>query len=134
MGGNQKAAIISGVRVNRIKYFVFILSGILASIAGLMFAARLKSVPPTAGLTVVLEVLTAVVLGGTLVTGGVGTLSGSLLGIVALLLFVNIFSINAIDPYWNIIILGIAVILIVGFERIRNGIKALFARRKIQKQ
>jgi len=130
-GGNERAAIISGIKVNKIKYFVFMLSGFLASVAGLMFAARLKSVPPTAGLSVVLEVLTAVVLGGTLVTGGVGALSGSFLGIIALLLFVNIFSINAIDPYWNIIILGAAVILILGFNSIRDSIKKLFHNKKI---
>jgi len=126
IGGNSRAALISGINVNRIKYFVFILSGFLASISGLIVAARLKSVPPATGQSMMLEVLTAVLLGGTMITGGVGNIGGSMLGVVVMLFFINIFSINAINPFWTQVLLGLSIILIVGSSGIRTYFITLY--------
>lgn len=132
MGGNEIAANISGIYVNRIKYFVYILSGFLSSISGLMLASRVNSAPPNVGLYIPLEVVTAVVVGGTLITGGEGSILGSFFGIFAMVLLLNGFNILGINPFWNLIVLGMIMVFIVGYERIVSIFSPLFSKKSRQ--
>ena len=76
IGGNEKTAFISGVYVKRVRYFVYCLSGFICALAGLLFTARIRAVIPDAGLNAPLEVITAVLIGGTTIYGGKGLYSG----------------------------------------------------------
>jgi ribose transport system permease protein len=130
VGGNEKTAFISGVYVKRIRYFVYCLSGFICALAGLLFTARIRAVIPDAGLNAPLEVITAVLIGGTTIYGGKGSILGSLLGIFAMYLLLNGFSLLGLNPFWEVIILGVILIVVIGQEGIINSFKASFSRRK----
>lgn len=92
IGGNEEAARMMGVRVERIKIVTYILSGVLAGLAGALLAARLNSGLPTAGAGYELQSIAAAVIGGVLLTGGVGTVTGALSGVLLLGLIQNIIN------------------------------------------
>ena len=122
VGANENTAYISGIYVKRIKYFVYIASGFICALAGLMFTVRIRAAIPDAGINAPLEVITAVLIGGTAITGGKGSVLGSILGILAMYLLLNGFSLLGLNPFWNVIILGIILIYVVGQENISKGV------------
>ena len=130
IGGNEKTAFISGVYVKRIRYFVYCLSGFICALAGLLFTARIRAVIPDAGLNAPLEVITAVLIGGTTIYGGKGSILGSLLGILAMYLLLNGFSLLGLNPFWEVIILGVILIVVIGQEGIIRSFRASFARQR----
>jgi ribose/xylose/arabinose/galactoside ABC-type transport system permease subunit len=79
-------------------------------------------------------VITAVLIGGTAITGGKGSVLGSLLGILAMYLLLNGFNLLGLNPFWQTIILGIILIYVVGQENIVRGLRAFFNRRKVEKR
>jgi ribose/xylose/arabinose/galactoside ABC-type transport system permease subunit len=81
------------------------------------------------GITSPLEVITAVLIGGTAITGGKGSVFGSLLGILAMYLLLNGFNLLGLNPFWEVIILGIILIYVVGQDNIVRGLRAFFGRR-----
>jgi ribose transport system permease protein len=99
IGGNEKAAILSGINVKRIKIFNYMLTGLLAALAGIIITARLGSASTTAGKGLELRVISAVIIGGASLRGGVGTVAGAFLG--ALLMSVIISSINLLGIALN---------------------------------
>ena len=129
IGGNERTAFLSGVQVDRMKYLVYALSGFISALAGLMYTARIRAVVPDMGITSPLEVVTAVLIGGTAITGGRGSVLGSLLGILAMYLLLNGFNLLGLNPFWQVIILGILLIYVVGQENIVRGVRSFFARR-----
>lgn len=92
IGGNEDAARMMGIRVERIKIATYMISGALAGLAGALLAARLNSGLPTAGTGYELQSIAAAVVGGVLLTGGVGTLTGALSGVLLLALIQNIIN------------------------------------------
>jgi ribose transport system permease protein len=129
----ERTAYLSGVHVNRMKFLVYSLSGLICSLAGLMYTARIRAVVPDMGITSPLEVVTAVLIGGTAITGGKGSVFGSLLGILAMYLLLNGFNLLGLNPFWQVIILGIILIYVVGQENIVRGLRARFSRRKAER-
>jgi len=130
IGANERTAFLSGVHVNRMKYLLYGLSALICSLAGLMYAARIRAVVPDMGITSPLEVITAVLIGGTAITGGKGSVFGSLLGILAMYLLLNGFNLLGLNPFWQVIILGIILIYVVGQENIARGLRAFLGRRR----
>ncbi len=130
VGGNEKTAFLSGVFVNRVKYLVYCLSGLIAALAGLLYTVRVRAVIPDTGINAPLEVITAVLIGGTSIFGGKGSVFGSLLGILAMFLLLNGFSLLGLNPFWEVIILGIILIYVVGQEGITRGLRLVFGKRK----
>jgi ribose transport system permease protein len=130
VGGNEKTAFLSGVFVNRVKYLVYCLSGLIAAFAGLLYTVRVRAVIPDTGINAPLEVITAVLIGGTSIFGGKGSVFGSLLGILAMFLLLNGFSLLGLNPFWEVIILGIILIYVVGQEGITRGLRLAFGKRK----
>ena len=133
IGGNERTAFLSGVHVDRIKYLVYTLSGLICALAGLMYTARIRAVVPDMGITSPLEVVTAVLIGGTAITGGKGSVLGSLLGILAMYLLLNGFNLLGLSPFWEVIILGVILIYVVGQENIMRALRASLSRRKMEK-
>ncbi len=129
IGGNERTAFLSGIHEDRVKYLVYALSGLISALAGLMYTARIRAVVPDMGITSPLEVITAVLIGGTAITGGKGSVLGSLLGILAMYLLLNGFNLLGLNPFWQVILLGVLLIYVVGQENILRGLRAFIARR-----
>jgi len=118
IGGNEKAAKLSGIDVKRMKFYSFIITSGLAGFAGILLASRLGASLSTAGEGMELRVITAVILGGASLSGGEGKIIGALLGAVFLGLIGNIMVIARISGYWQEIILGIILIAAVGIDQL----------------
>ena len=132
VGANERTAHISGIYVNRVKFLVYCLSGLICAMGGLLFTARIRAIIPDAGLNAPLEVVTAVLIGGTAITGGKGSVLGSLLGILAMYLLLNGFNLLGLNPFWNVIILGVILIYVVGQEAISASLREFLSRRRPQ--
>ncbi len=113
IGGNERAADLSGIRVQRMKLYGFILTSLLAGLAGLLLTSRLGTALPTAGRGLELHVITAVILGGASLSGGHGKIAGALLGAVFMGLVSNVMVLARISGYWQEIILGLILITAV---------------------
>lgn len=133
IGANERTAFVSGIHVKRIKFLVYCMAGLICALGGLLFTARIRAIIPDAGLNAPLEVITAVLIGGTLITGGKGSVIGSLLGILAMFLLLNGFNLLGLNPFWEVIILGLILIYVVGQESISRSFGALFNRRKSER-
>lgn len=123
IGGNPRAAKLSGINVDRTVFTFFVIMGLLAGLAGALLASRLNTAVVLAGQGVELKVITAVVLGGASLAGGVGTIMGAFLGVLFMALLQNAMIIAGISPFWQLIVVGIVLLLSVGldqFARIGN--------------
>ncbi len=110
IGGNEKAADLSGIRVKKMKVIAFMLSAGLAGVAGVLLSSRLGAALPTMGRGLELRVITAAILGGASLSGGSGKIPGALLGALFMALIANIMVISRVSGYWQEIILGIILI------------------------
>lgn len=110
IGGNEKAAELSGIRVKRMKMMGFVLSATLAGVAGILLSSRLGAALPTLGRGLELRVITAVILGGASLSGGYGKIPGALLGALFMGIIANIMVISRVSGYWQEIILGVILI------------------------
>lgn len=110
IGGNEKAADLSGIRVNKVKMAGFVISATLAGVAGILLSSRLGAALPTMGRGLELRVITAVILGGASLSGGYGKIPGALLGALFMGIVANIMVISRVSGYWQEIILGIILI------------------------
>jgi ribose transport system permease protein len=106
VGGNERAAHLSGVPVIRLKLGNYVLAGTLAGLAGVLLAARLGTATVSAGMNAELRVIAAVVLGGARLSGGEGTVLGSFLGVLLMALIGNALNLLAISPNWQSLITG----------------------------
>ncbi len=110
IGGNEKAADLSGIRVKKMKMIAFVFSAGLAGVAGILLSSRLGAALPTMGRGLELRVITAVILGGASLSGGIGKIPGALLGALFMGLIANIMVIARVSGYWQEIILGLILI------------------------
>jgi ribose transport system permease protein len=113
IGGNETAALLLGVRVRRVKLALYTISGALAGLAGILYASRQLSAPPTAAQGYELDAITAVVVGGTLLTGGVGTVRGTIVGVLIIRILPNIFNLLGFDPAWQQVARGAVLLAVV---------------------
>ncbi len=116
VGGNPEAARLTGLRVNRILTSVYAIMGFLAGLAGFIQSARLSSAEATAGLGFELTVIAAVVIGGTSLMGGVGGVAGTAVGTILIGVLLNGLVIMNVNPYYQQIIIGVIIVLAVGFD------------------
>lgn len=122
IGGNEQAAWLSGIAVNKIKIFNYCLSGTLAALAGLLFSARLDSAMVNAGEGDELKVITAVIVGGASLAGGKGTVLGAFLGCLLLAMIRPAISFLPIEDHWEKAVIGSILLLAVIIDRIgRRG-------------
>lgn len=115
-GGNQKAAALSGIKTKRVVFSVFVNNGILAALAGLIFAARLNSATPKAGDMLELDAIAAVFIGGASMAGGVGTVIGAIVGGLVMGVMNNGMSLVGVGIDWQLAIKGLVLLLAVGFD------------------
>ena len=116
IGGNLSVASATGINVNFYKCTIFIITGFFAAIAGILLAARLNTGSPIQGDEMTLTVIASVVLGGTSLSGGKGSVIRTLLGLFILFFLTNAFDLLEIQPYMQKVIKGIIIISIVAFD------------------
>ena len=114
LGDNEEAARLMGLNVGRVTVGVYALSGALAGLAGVMLASRLGAGQPVAGIGWELDAIAAVVVGGTLLTGGQGGVGSTLVGVILLGLIFNIFNLEGqISPWWQLVFRGVILLAVV---------------------
>lgn len=118
IGGNEKAAELSGINVQRMKILGFVIMAILAGLSGIAFAARLGSAVSRAGDGKELQIITAVILGGASLQGGKGTVWGALAGVIFIALINNVMIIANVSTYWQSIVIGVILIMAVAADSI----------------
>ena len=116
LGGNLKAAQLSGIKTRRLTFFTFMNLGFLAALAGLVFAARLNTATPGAGNAFELDVIAAAFIGGASATGGVGTVIGAVIGAFVMGVMNNGMSILGVGIDYQQVIKGLVLLLAVFFD------------------
>jgi ribose/xylose/arabinose/galactoside ABC-type transport system permease subunit len=125
IGGGEVVARLSGVPVQRFKFYVFVVSGLLAAVAGILLTSRIGAATPAMGQTTAIDAIAAVVMGGTALTGGVGGVHRTLLGVLVITTLTNGLDTMAVNPYLQSIIHGAVVVLAVALTLDRSKITIL---------
>ncbi len=120
VGGNPHAAKTSGIDVTRIRFHVYCISGVLAGLAGMMLSARTGSALPQAGIAYELDAIAAVVIGGTSLSGGVGRVTGTLIGALIIGVMNNGLDLMGIESYYQQVIKGALIVGAVMLDQKRN--------------
>ena len=118
VGGNERAALLTGLPVERIKLGVYTLGGLLAGVAGLIVTARLDSAQPNAGLGYELDSIAAVVIGGTSLSGGRGSVIGTVVGCLIIGVLNNGLFLLDVSPFWQQVVKGFVILAAVAIDRI----------------
>lgn len=120
VGGNEKASFISGIKIDKVKVLVYVISALMAVVSGLVLTSRLNSAQPTAGSAYEMDAIAAVVLGGTSMTGGSGSLTGTLIGILILGVLNNGLNLLGVSSFYQQIVKGVVILIAVLIDRKRN--------------
>lgn len=128
VGGNESAARLSGIQVNRTRLLAFVLAGLTAAIAGILLTARLNSGSPNYGQGLELATIAAAVIGGASLTGGYGNVVSTLFGALTVAVVQNGLNLNAVPAAWQNITLGAIIILAVGIDMWRRDLGRGFSR------
>jgi putative multiple sugar transport system permease protein len=116
MGGNEKAAKLSGINTNKVLFFSYVNMAILSAVAGIMFASRINSASPSAGLNFELDAIAACFIGGASAYGGVGTITGAIIGALVMGVLNNGMSILGVGSDWQMSIKGLVLLTAVAFD------------------
>ncbi|MGC8779065.1 MAG: ABC transporter permease, partial [Candidatus Caldatribacteriaceae bacterium] len=120
VGDNQLAARINGINVDRVVVSVFVLSGFLSAFAGLVMAGRLNSASPLFGTGMVFEAMSAAIIGGISLRGGVGSLPMALGGVLLLSAIGNVLNLHAVSPYWIQTIRAMMILIAVILDSLKR--------------
>lgn len=120
VGSNERAAQLSGINTDRVKLFVYSISGLTSTLAALILVSRLNSAQPTLGTGYELDAIAATAIGGTSMTGGRGKISGTLLGILIIAVLSNGMNILGISSNYQDVVKGIVILLAVLVDRIQK--------------
>lgn len=117
IGGNETAAKLSGLKINKIKMIVYSIAGSLAAVGGIIVTSRLDSAQPNAGMSFELDSIAAVVIGGTSLSGGKGTIMGTVQGALIIGILNNGLVLLNVSPFWQQVIKGLVILLAVVLEK-----------------
>lgn len=117
IGGNEKAAFVVGVKIDKIKILIYSLSGLMASISGMIITSRLNSAQPTAGQSYEMDAIASVVLGGTSLSGGKGRIFGTLVGALIIGTLNNGLNLLGVSSFYQQIVKGIVIVIAVLLDR-----------------
>ena len=121
IGGNEEAARLAGIPVVRTKVAIFVLQGLVAAFAGIVLAARMTSGQPMGSQGLELEVISACVLGGVSLTGGVGTMGAVIAGVLIMGIVQNAMNLLNVEPFWQYVARGLILLGAVLFDRLRQS-------------
>jgi len=120
VGGNQQAAEFSGIKVEKVKFFVHAFSGLMAGLAGIVLASRMYSGQPTAGDGAEMDAIAAVVVGGTSMAGGSGKIGGTIIGGLIIGVLNNGLNLLNVNSFWQYVVKGVVILLAVFLDYFRN--------------
>jgi len=127
IGGNERAAKLSGVKVNKVKLFVYIFSGVCAAIVGLITAAQLVAAHPASGESWEMNAIAAAVLGGTSMAGGIGTIGGTIVGAFVIGVINDGMVMCGVSEFWQMVIKGLVIVLAVIIDQFQRNLQAKMA-------
>ncbi|NQT61029.1 MAG: ABC transporter permease [Bacteroidetes bacterium] len=110
IGGNPNAAIVSGINVKAITTLVYVLAGFFTAVAGIVVTARQQSGQPSVGIGYELEAITCVVIGGTSLAGGIGKISGTIIGAIIIGILTNGMTMMQVNPNWQLVVKGVIIV------------------------
>jgi len=117
IGGNESAARLSGIKINKVKMAVYAISGALAAVGGIIVTSRLDSAQPNAGVTYELDAIAAVVIGGTSLSGGRGSVWGTVLGAIIIGVLNNGLVLLNVSPFWQQVVKGLVILVAVIIDK-----------------
>lgn len=120
IGGNMESARLAGINVAQTRVLVFVLQGMMAAFAGIVLAARVSSGQPQAQVGMELQVISACVLGGVSLTGGVASITGVIGGVLIMGVVQNAMSLRSIDAYWQMVVSGVVLLAAVLLDRLKS--------------
>jgi len=120
VGGSERAAQLSGVRVKRVQLSVYVISGICSAVVGLIVASQLASAHPATGQSFELNAIAAVVLGGTSLAGGRGSIGGTIIGALVIGALADGLVLLGVSEFWQIVIKGIVIIIAVVLDQLQR--------------
>jgi ribose transport system permease protein len=120
IGGNEKAAALSGINTRVVKFLTYVLSGVLSAVTGILFVARFQSAQADAGKGMELDAIAAAVIGGTSLMGGEGSVAGVLLGAIIMGVIRNGLVLMQVSSYWQELIIGTIIVLAAILDVIRS--------------
>ena len=123
IGGNERAAELAGVRVNRVKMIVYMISGFCSAAVGLIIASQLAAAHPATGETFELNAIAALVLGGTSLTGGRGTIGGSILGAFVIGVLSDGLVLIGVSEFWQTVFKGLVIVLAVVIDQLQQSLQ-----------
>lgn len=127
VGGNERAAALSGVKVNRIKMFVYMFSGFCAALVGLIISSQLVAAHPATGETFELNAIAAAVLGGTSMSGGRGRIGGTIIGAFVIGVLSDGLVMMGVSAFWQTVIKGLVIIAAVVVDQAQQKLQARVA-------
>lgn len=123
IGGNEKAAQVSGVPIQKVKWIVYALSGAMAAIGGVLVTSRLNSAQPNAGINYELDAIAAIVIGGTSLSGGQGSVKGTIIGAILIGVLNNGLVLLNVSPFWQQLVKGLVILLAVIVDKMNQKAK-----------
>ncbi|HBO39333.1 MAG TPA: sugar ABC transporter permease [Pasteurellaceae bacterium] len=123
IGDNERAAELSGIRVNRVKVWVYTISGLCAALAGIVVTSQLVASHPATGNAFEMNAIAAVVLGGTSLAGGRGTIGGTLIGAFVIGILADGLVMMGVSEFWQMVIKGIVIIVAVIIDQMQNRLQ-----------
>lgn len=127
IGGNEKAAKLSGVKVNRVKILVYMISGICAAVVGIIASSQLAASHPATGESWEMNAIAAAVLGGTSMAGGVGTIGGTIVGAFVIGVINDGMVMCGVSEFWQMVIKGLVIVLAVIIDQFQRNLQAKMA-------
>ena len=121
IGGNANASFLAGIKVNRMKFLLYLLNGLMAGVSGILLSAQTGAGIPSAAATYNMTALSAVILGGAALTGGKGTIFGTFLGSMVLAILNNGMTLLNVGSYWQSIVIGLVLLFAVSVDAIKGG-------------
>lgn len=120
VGGNAEAARFSGINVARVKFLVHVYSGLMAGLSGIVLASRMYSGQPTSGEGAEMDAIAAVVVGGTSMAGGSGTIGGTIIGALIIGILNNGLNLLNVNSFWKYVVKGLVILLAVYIDYIKG--------------
>lgn len=133
VGGNERAATLSGIKINKVKLSVYVFSSVCAAMAGIIMTSQLRAAHPATGESWEMNAIASVVLGGTSMSGGLGTIGGTIVGILVINVLNDGMIMMGVSSFWQMVIKGIVIIVAVVIDLVQKDLQkkaALAARAK----
>lgn len=131
VGGNERAATLSGIKINKVKMFVYVFSAFCAALSGIIMTSQLRAAHPATGESWEMNAIASVVLGGTSMSGGLGTIGGTIVGILVINVLNDGMIMMGVSSFWQMVIKGIVIIVAVVIDLVQKDLqkKAALAAR-----